>query len=357
MASIRTLFVLVLGVGLPFACAQQQPPPKQLSPPQAPSAVRDLNERIKEAGLAQRDNVSRSSQDYRIGPEDLLEVSVFDVPELSRAMRVSLSGEISLPLLGAVRVSGLSALEAERLLAELLRQKYMKAPQVTVFVKEYKSDPISVLGAVRTPNIYYIQTRKTLLEVLAMAGGFAETTGRTPGRTIQVVRKSRPADAAGSAAPLPGEAASTPDQQQVVEVPIKDLLQSGDSKWNVWIYPGDSVKVTLAGNVYVTGNVIRPGAFPLTDFDYISAVQALALAGGTNKAASRKNAAVIHMNEDGTRTERKIDLGRVLRGQDPDTKLGPNDVLFVPGSVGKESALRAVETSIQLGTGILIWRR
>jgi len=355
MPSIRTLFVLVLGAGLPFAWAQQQPPPQQLAPPQAPPAIHEFNERLKEAGLAQRDNASRSYPDYRIGPEDLLEISVFDVAELSRLARVSASGEVSLPLLGVVRVSGLSALETERLLTELLRQKYMKAPQVTVFVKEYKSDPVSVLGAVRTPNIYYIQTRKTLLEVLAMAGGFSETV-RTPGRTIQVVRKSARADA-GSAAPVPGGATGTPDQQQVIEVPIKALLQSGESKWDIWIYPGDSVKVTLAGQVYVAGNVNRPGAFPLTDFDYLSAVQVLALAGGTSKAASRKNAAVIHMNDDGTRIERKIDLKRIMRGQDPDTKLGPNDILFVPGSIGRESALRAVETSIQLGTGLLIWRR
>jgi polysaccharide export outer membrane protein len=355
MPSIRTLFVLVLGAGLPFAWAQQQPLPQPLAPPQAPPAIREFNERLKEAGLAERENASRSYPDYKIGPEDLLEVSVFEVAELSRSVRVSASGEVSLPLLGVVRVRGLSALETERLLTELLRQKYMKDPQVTVFVREYRSDPISVLGAVRNPNIYYIQTQKTLLEVLAMAGGFSETI-RTPGRTIQVVRRSVRAEA-GWAAPAPSEAAGTPHQQQVIEVPIKALLQSGDSKWNIWIYPGDSVKVTLAGNIYVAGNVVRPGAFPLTDFDNLSAVQALALAGGTSKAASRKNAAIIHMNEDGTRIERKIDLGRILRGQDPDTTLGPNDVLFVPGSVGREAAMRAVESSIQLGTGILIWRR
>jgi polysaccharide export outer membrane protein len=231
----------------------------------------------------------------------------------------------------------------------------MKAPQVTVFVKEYKSDPVSVLGAVRTPNIYYIQTRKTLLEVLAMAGGFSETI-RTPGRTIQVVRKSARPEDATLASPAPGGGANTPDQRQVIEVPIKALMQSGESKWDIWIYPGDSVKVTLAGQVYVAGNVTRPGAFPLTDFDYVSSIQALALAGGTSKAASRKNAAVIHMNDDGTRIERKIDLKRIMRGQDPDTKLGPNDVLYIPGSVGKESALRAVEATIQIGVGRIIWR-
>lgn len=344
-----TLAVSIFGLGLLPVWAQEQPL-QQPSIPQTKPSIRDFNERIREAALAQRDNTSRSNADYRIGPEDLVEISVFEVPELSRAVRVSIAGEVSLPLLGVVRAGGLTVVELERVLTELLRQKYMKDPQVTVFVREYKSDPISVLGAVRNPNIYYIQTRKTLLEVLAMAGGFPEM-GRTPGRTILVMRKQGRQE---GDPPLP---ASEAPEAGTVEIPIKLLLQSGDPKWNVWIYPGDSIKVSIAGNVYVTGHVAKPGAFPLTDFDYISAVQALALAGNTIKAASRKNALIIHLNDDGTRTERKIDLGRVFKGQDTDAKLGPNDVLFVPGSVGKESALRAVETSIQLGTGILIWRR
>lgn len=339
--------------GAPSQDAEQQ----QLPPAQAPVSVREFNERLSQGGVVQPENVAALHADYRIGPEDLLEISVFEVPELSRTVRVSATGEISLPLVGVLRVNGLSALETERLLTDSLRQKYMKDPHVTVFVREYKSDPVAVVGAVRNPSLYYIQTRKTLLEVLAMSGGFSEV-GRTPGRTILVVRnRARTAAVDGAARNAEGAFLAADAQRESIEVPIKELLQSGDPQWNVWVYPGDSVKVTLAGTVYVTGNVTKPGAFPLTDFDYISAVQALALAGGTAKNASRKNASIIHLDEKGSRTERKIDLARVLRGQDPDTKLGPNDVLFVPGSVGKESALRAVETSIQLGTGLLIWRR
>ena len=322
--------------------------------------MRDFNERLKDTAVTPEGGAWRSHADYKIGPEDLVEISVFEVPELSRSVRVSAGGEISLPLIGVVKVTGLSGMETERLLTEILRKRYIKDPQVTVFVREFKSDPVAVLGAVKLAGLYQIQTPKTLMEVLAMAGGLTEMA-RPPGRTIVITRKRV---GTASAARLvrqgaPGTSPSADDLEQgdVIEVPIKGLLQSDGSKWNVIVYPGDSIKVTFAGTVYVVGNVSRPGAFPLTDFDNISALQALALAGGTTKAASRKNAAVIHLDENGNRTEQKIDLSRILRGKDPDAKLASNDVLFVPGSMGKEAALRAVETSIQLGTGILIWRR
>lgn len=324
---------LVLFVGVTLACAQQAPPVPRVDPEQ-------MNQRLLE--MAQSSPASRINE-YRIGPEDLLEISVFEVPELSRTARVSISGEISLPMLRAVKVGGLTPVEAEQLLRDKLKETYVKDPQVTVFVREFKSDPVSVVGAVKMSGLQQIQTSKTLIEVLAMAQGFSEGPTRLPGRTIIITRKPRPG--------------ATSAQADITEVPIKQLLESGDPKWNVPVYPGDVVKVVQAGTVYVAGDVVRPGAFPLVDFDNISAVQALAMAGGTTKSASRRNASILSRDASGARVERKIDLKRVLQGKDPDTTLGPNDILFVPGSVGKESALRAIEASIQLGTGLLIWRR
>ena len=109
--------------------------------------------------------------------------------------------------------------------------------------------------------------------------------------------------------------------------------------------------------MYVAGSVTRPGAFPLTDFDNITTIQALAMAGGTTKAAARSNAVIVRRDAEGNRVEQRIDLGKIQKGQVPDPELGPNDILFVPGSVGKESALRAIETVIQTATGVLIYRR
>jgi polysaccharide biosynthesis/export protein len=146
--------------------------------------MENINEQL-QARAAEEAASGSAAQDYRIGAEDLLEVSVFEVPELSRTVRVSASGEISLPLLGAVRVGGLSTRETE----DLLGKKYVKDPQVTVFLKEFRADPVSVMGAVKMPGNYHIQTRKRLVEVLAMAQGFSEGVGRQPGRYIIVTRK------------------------------------------------------------------------------------------------------------------------------------------------------------------------
>jgi polysaccharide export outer membrane protein len=147
------------------------------------------------------------------------------------------------------------------------------------------------------------------------------------------------------------------EQAEIVEVPLKELLNSGDPKWNVPVYPGDVVKVPPAGTVYVAGAVRSPGGFPLTDFDYISVIQAVAMAGGPTKTAKRSQTAIMRLDADGNRTEQQIDLGRILKGKDPDLMLGANDILFVPGSVGKAAALRSIEMAISMATGILIWGR
>jgi polysaccharide export outer membrane protein len=294
--------------------------------------------------------------DYRIGPEDLLDISVFEVPELSRTVRVSTSGEISLPLVGTLKAAGLSPVGMEQALTARLKQTYVKDPQVSVFVKEFKSDPVSVVGAVKMPGLYQIQTRKSLIEVLALAQGFAEGPTRQAGRTVIVTRKNAVSGTETFRMSATTSQAATAEAG-ILEIPIKDLVQTGDPKWNVPIFPGDVVKVVPAGTVYVAGNVTRPGGFPLTEFDNITAIQALAMAGGTVKAASKKNAMIIRRDAAGKRVEQRVDLGRIQNGKDPDPELGPNDILFVPGSVGKESALRAIETAIQTGTGILIWRR
>lgn len=292
-------------------------------------------------------------EEYRIGPEDLIEISVFEVPEMSRTVRVSASGLISLPMIGSVKAVGLSPRELEQALGDVLRKSYIKDPQVAVFIREYRSYPISVMGAVKSPGLYYIQTRKGLVEVLSMAGGFAEGA-RQPGRTITITRRAnvRSTGAAGA----PGGGSAENQRPAAMEVPVKELVEGTDPKWNVPIYPGDDIRVSIAGVYYVAGDVNRPGAFQLSDFDKISALQALAIAGGTKRTASSKNAVIIRRDAAGKKVEEKIDLSRVLKGKDTDTTLGANDILFVPGSVGKESALRAIETGLSVGTGILVYR-
>lgn len=336
------LLAVLLLAAVGSAQAQQSPASQEPG-----DTFRQWNEQLLQTAQSEGNDLPQTRQEYRIGPEDLIEVSVFEVPELSRTVRVSASGEISLPLIGAVRAAGLSPLELEQVLTERLRTNYVRDPQVSVFLREYKSDPVSVMGAVKVPGLYQIQTRRSLVEVLAMAQGFSESPRMLPGRTIVITRKQPPA----GSVPGVGESSGA----EILEIPIKELLQSGDPKWNAPVYPGDVIKVAPAGTFYVAGDVNQPGGFPLTDFDDVSAIQAVAMAGGTKKTASLKDAMIIRRDAAGNRIEEKIDLKRLHQGKVADAKLGANDILFVPGSVGKEAALRAIEASIQVATGMLIW--
>ena len=134
------------------------------------------------------------------------------------------------------------------------------------------------------------------------------------------------------------------------------MLESGDPKWNVPIYPGDVVRVVQAGTYYVAGDVNHPGGFPLTDFEHVTTLQALAIAGGTKRSAKMGEALIIRRDASGNRIETKVDLKKIERGQAEDLDIGANDILFVPGSVTKQAVLRAVEATIQVATGVLIWR-
>ena len=352
-------FLLVFLLASPTLLLAQQVP----LPSDTGERVRNFNERLSEEAHSLNSPQDLGREDYHIGPEDLIDISVFEVPELSRTVRVSATGEISLPLIGTVKVAGESPIALEQLLRDTLRKTYVNDPQVVVFMREFHSDPVSVMGAVKMPGNYQIQTHKTLVEVLAMAQGFTEGPARLPGRDIVVTRKVSHNETPDTGTSDAGTSASSPALEskngtpEIVEVPIKELMNSGDPKWNILIYPGDVVKVVPAGTVYVAGDVTRPGGFPLTDFDNISVIQALSMAGGPLRTAVRKNAVIIRRDAQGNRLEQKVDLGRVLKGQNPDVMLGANDILFVPGSASKAAALRTLESSIQMATGMLIYNR
>jgi len=279
---------------------------------------------------------------YRVGAEDVLAISVLHAPELTTSVRVSPRGEISLPLLGAVAVAGLTASELETELENRLRERYIRDPDVTVQVTELQSQAISVMGAVRTPGIFQVRGTKTLLEVLSLAGGLAEDAGDS----VIVLRR-------GVDQPLPNDAGAAASEDELAsgsfEVSLKELLDSQDGSGNVPIHPGDVVNVRSAAIVYVVGALKKPGAFAMRGNDRLTVLRALALGEGLLPWAS-KDAMVLRTNDAGARVEIPVHLGDVMKGKQQDFALQAQDVLFVPTSGTKAVTRVALEMLTRIVT-------
>ncbi len=370
-----SLCVLAAAVGGPASRAQQP----VLETPQ------QTNERIHTFSTA----AQKLQREYVIGSGDLLSIEVFDVEELTRETRVSQTGTIALPLLPVrLHVSGLTEIQTEQKIAEVLEANGLVShPQVSVTVKEKKSKPITVVGAVNHPMVFQADRPVTLLEVLSEAGGIANDAGNV----VIITRASLgpPADAAdpdfGDASkrpPAPGpagtEAASSPAENKnspagsaqdpnakgaplpppiTITVGLIDLLESGDPKNNMVLEAGDIVTVPHAGIVYVIGAVDRPGGFVLSnDRSQMSTLKVLSLAGGLRRTAKAEAAVILRKDAGGQQQQVAVNLKRVLARQSEDVTLNPSDILFIPESGGKRAAIKLAEIALALGTASAIFR-
>jgi polysaccharide export outer membrane protein len=314
----------------------------------------ELNRRLKELLDSNSTRPLAGPQDYRIGFDDVLDINVFEAQELNREVRVSSAGEISLPLLDSVHVAGLTPRELELVLQELLRRKYMKDPHVSVFVREMQSHPVSVLGAVRRPGVFQVRGSKTLLEVLSLAEGLADDAGET----VIIMRGAGLQNSRGASLEetIPEKNTNEPQASDVVQVSLKNLLDSSDVRQNPMVNPGDIVKVLRAGIVYVVGEVQRPGGFTMKSSEKISVLQVIALSGGLTRTASKSGARIIRTDEQsGEREQTPIDLSKILAGKAPDPMLEPKDIVFVPNSATKTTFSRGVEVASQTLAGLLIF--
>jgi polysaccharide export outer membrane protein len=286
---------------------------------------------------------------YVLGPEDQIVIRALNAEELSeKPVLVSSSGYISLPLVGRVKAAGLTVEQLEAELAGRLG-KYLSDPKVAVSVTEYRSQPVSVVGAVTTPGVYQLRGGKTLVEVLSMAGGLRPEAGHVA-RITRRLQHGR--------IPLPNAADDASGRFSVAEVNLKSALEARHAADNLLLFPNDIVNVPKAEMVYVMGEVARPGAYVLSDKETLSVLQALALAGGLSRVASAKDAKILRSGEGAAqRAEIAVNVSRILSGRAQDVELRADDILFVPNNAAKSAGLRAVEAAIQLGTGIAIWRR
>lgn len=289
---------IVLAVALAAAPARTQVPPQAPAQSQARADAQDA-----------KDTLARA---YRIGPGDLLEIKVFEVDQLSQTARVSEDGSLTLPLLGRVVVEGLTQEGVVQKLTGLLSAKYVKNPQVTIFIKEYKNQQVAVIGAVVKAGSYELVGRKNLLQIISMAGGFGETAGNE----VFILREG-------------------PDgRTKTIPIDLKDLLINGNQALNVPIEPNDVINVPVDREmkVFVMGRVTRPGAVTAKLSEGISLLQAIADAGGLAEGAKKGAVTITRKDSAGKEQKIKVNLGDILKGRKKDIKLLEGDVVFVPES-------------------------
>ena len=267
-----------------------------------------------------------------IGPGDLLHITVMREPELEQRVRVLDSGEVNLPLIGDVQVAGVDPAAASALIAaKYFEGDYLKHPNVSVFVEEYATQPVSVLGQVEKPGTYKITAPRTLLDLLAMAGGLTPIADRH----IMIER---------------GPGVKQREERVFLSNRSDDALMA-----NVTVDPGDTILVPKAGIVYVLGDVRRPGGYPMENESRMTVLQAIALAAGVNRTANEKQARVIH-NVNGEYDEEPLPLKKIEKGEAPDELLQPNDVIYIPFSLAKNivmgtSAIMASASSALIYAG------
>lgn len=282
-----------------------------------------------------------------VGPYDLLAVSVYRSPELTRTVRVAADGTIGLPLLERrIEAAGLMPEElAERVAEALKRERILVDPIVEVTVAEYASRPISVMGAVRRPLTFQASGRVTLLDALARAEGLAE-------------------DAAGEiivTLPAGPESAEAGREPAVRRIPVKELIDEARPEWNLELHGGEVIRVPEAGKIFVVGNVRRPGSYPAPNPEDATVLKLIALAEGLTPYY-RKRAYIYRKDPaTGVKREIEIELGKILKREAPDVPLEPDDILYIPDHSSKRVRAKVIDRVTGFGaatvSGILIWGR
>jgi polysaccharide biosynthesis/export protein len=371
------------------------------APPTRAQAVLETPQQINDRIRALSSTARTAPHDYVIGNGDVINIDIFDVKELSREVRVSQTGSIGLPLVPVrLHIAGLTEIQTEQKIAEVLEANGLVShPQVSVSVKERRSKPITVVGAVTHAMVYQADRAVTILEVLAEAGGIANDAGDTVivTRPMQA-HPSDPSDPPSIGPEDPGPAATPRESSQAEVAPdtsaaskplfpaatpaaspnalgtspasgepppigntitinLNELMESGDATNNIILQAGDIVTVPHAGIVYVLGAVSRPGGFVLAnDRSHMSTLKILALAGGLSRTAKKDHAVIIRKDAQGQQHEVAVNLKAVLARSAEDVQLQPSDILYVPESAAKQALLRAVEVGVVVGTGVALYR-
>ena len=306
---VITVCSMQLAAQTPVTADSPQPAPAKDAPAQPPSHL-------------------LPNSNIKLGPGDLIEVSVFGVPDLSTKARISGSGDIYLPLVDYVHVADLTTDEAQELIQKRLEDGgFVRSPHVSIFVDESASQAVTVVGEVVRPGPYPAIGDRRLFDMISAAGGFTDKAGRV----VTVEHRG--------------------DPKNKTELQISANLVEDDQS-NIEVFPGDTIVVSRAGIVYVVGDVARPSGFRIED-NSITVLKALALAGGSTKTSAMGKARILRETANGVQ-EIPVNLKKMLYAKTPDVALVKGDILFIPGSTSKAAAYRTVDIATSLTTSLAI---
>jgi polysaccharide biosynthesis/export protein len=276
-----------------------------------------------------------------VGPDDLLALSVYDSPELTRTVRVDESGNIRLPMLKSpIQVRGMVPSQVETAVAQALTNgKVLVDPIVTVTIVEYQSRPVNVVGAVKNPIVFQATRPVPLLDAIARAGGIREDAGSDIVVSRQVLRDGKPT-------------------RVTQTIPVRKLIDNADPSLNVLLHGGEEVLVPEALKIYIVGNVRKPGAYPVRSDEETTVLQLLALSEGL-APYSAKVAYVYRRAQGGTKTEVPVELAKIMKRKSPDVPLQANDILYIPDNRGQRLTAQTIDRLAGLGTATatdyIIW--
>jgi polysaccharide export outer membrane protein len=329
------VFIALISLGLVLlsSCGG---PSQQVLTAQALSQMqaRDPNKELQQQQLmvqATRPAVT-SYKDYKVGPEDLLGILIFGQDRLSRELRVNGQGEIAMPLVGVVKVAGMTPQQIETRLEDLYNAQFLVNPQVTVVVKEFRYQRVSVTGAVAKPGIYELIGPRTLLEVLSLAGGLSSQTSSIPaGDVINVTRHPSPPELAGTRKAGTSQISTQPTETVVID--LRRLVSGESPELNIMVANGDVVHVPFADTAYVMGSVRYPKSIAVKENLTVS--QAVALAGGLDPLLSTNRITIMRFDKQGSPTTIEANLSSIINKKESDIPIKGSDVIMVNESAVK----------------------
>jgi len=288
-------------------------------------------------------------EEYLLGSNDQIKIWALGLDEVSeRPYRVDPAGYIDLPLLGRIQAAGLSVADLKQELLIRLA-KDVRQPQVSIELTDFGSQPVSVMGAVGSPGVHQLRGRKTLAEVVALAGGFRPEAGPV----IKITRLLK-----WGRIPLPEARLDPTGEYSIGELSIKTLLDGENPTANILVRPSDVLTVPTAQMVYVIGEVRKPGKYALSERQTISVLEALSMAEGFASTAAPASARILRTPPGASQlSETTVDLKKIMAGKGQNITLQANDILFIPSNANRKAATKALDAIITTATGIAIFRR